>query len=176
MAYKIAEARIGLPYLTQIVSCTTTTALNAQGYPVGTIARAEDPTYGQGEFILLPGVASNAVGLVVTYNPVALTTTVGVNTSTYANTPVAVSMAANASTTSLSWYQISGAAVVAKTATKVNPTVALYMSGTAGKVQSTLATGLQIYNLKSINTATIASATGTVNVVMDRPHLQGSKT
>ncbi|MDQ5904972.1 MAG: hypothetical protein QG672_2566 [Pseudomonadota bacterium] len=39
-----------------------------QKHPLGQLCRATDPTYGQGEFIYLLGVASTTVGDVVKYN------------------------------------------------------------------------------------------------------------
>ena len=39
-----------------------------QNHPLGTIVRGHDPTYGEGEFIYLQGVASTIVGSIVEYN------------------------------------------------------------------------------------------------------------
>ena len=176
MTYAFTETRMGLPNISSITSCVTTTLLNGTAIPVGTIVRGADPTLGGGEFIYLPGVASNLVGSVATYNQSANTVTLAPSSGTYQSTPIAVSMAANTSTTALSWYQIAGAAAVAKTTIKFNPNVAVYISATAGKITSTLLTGGQIYGARTINAATVASATATVLVILDRPHLQGSKT
>jgi hypothetical protein len=73
------------------------------------------------------------------------------------------------------WYQISGTAVVVK-ATNVNfaPKVALGVAAT-GKVGAT-ASGKEIQGARTANAATVVSATTTVNVVIDRPHLQGRVT
>lgn len=176
MTYTFTENRLGLPPIGSIVSVASAGLLNSTGVPVGTIVRGQDPTLGGGEFIYLPGVGSEIVGSLVTFNLSANTVTLGASSATYAGTPVAVAMAANTSTTALSWYQIEGAATIAKTATKISPNVAVYLSSTAGKIQSTLATGLQVEGARSNNAATVASATGTVLVVLDRPHMQGSKT
>jgi len=187
MAYKFIEARLGLPPVTAICSVGTTTNLpgggnvvtNVQGQqtpfpPVGTIVRAEDPTLGQGEFIFLPGVASTVVGSLVTYNSngSSSTTTLAPNTANLGQ-PVAVAMAANTSTTALSWYQIDGIATVKKSAVKINPAVSVWISSTAGRVQGTTASGKQILGAKTVNAATVASATSTVLVVLNRPHAQG---
>lgn len=176
MSYYFTDPVLGSPNITSITSVASAAIINGTQLPVGTIRRGADPTLGGGEFIYLPGVASNIVGSVVTYNLSANTVALTPNTTTYGGAPVAVSMAANTSTTALSWYQIEGAATVAKTATKINPNVALYISSAAGKVQSTLATGLQIEAARSSNTATVASATGTVLVTLNRPSMEGSKT
>ena len=176
MTFTFTEPQMGYPNIASIISCVTTTLLNGQAFPVGKIVRGTDPSLGGGEFILLPGVASNLVGSIVTYNQSANTVTLAPSSGTYQSTPVAVSMAANTSTSALSWYQIQGAAAVAKTTIKFNPNVAVYISGTAGKITSTLLTGGQIYGARTINAATVASATATVLVEINRPHLQGSKT
>ena len=39
-----------------------------QKHPLGTIVRGVDPTYGEGEFIYLKGVASTIAGSIVEYN------------------------------------------------------------------------------------------------------------
>jgi hypothetical protein len=70
------------------------------------------------------------------------------------------------------WYQIEGTAVAVKsTSTKFNATVALGVFST-GKVGAT-GSGKEILGARTANAATVASATTTVNVVMNRPHLQG---
>ena len=45
------------------------------------IITATDPTLGEGEFILLKGVASNIIGAVVTYAPTTFLTTLVPNTA-----------------------------------------------------------------------------------------------
>lgn len=173
------ENELGL----QPIATTSTT----RQHPIGKVIRAfdNDGLYGEGEFIYLPGVANTVVGSVVTYNPEGFTysgttetavgTTVLVPNTANLASPVAVAMSANVAS-QWGWYQIGGAAVIKKTAVKVNPAVALYISGTAGRLMSTAASGKQILGLRSVNTATVASATSTVVVVIDRPHCQGAVT
>lgn len=144
----------------------------APNHPLGTIVTAVDATLGMGEFIYLYGVASCVVGSLVTYNTTTGLTTLCPNTANLAQ-PVAVSMSANTSTTSGSWFQIEGGAVIKKTAVKVNPNVAMFLSGTAGRVMSTVATGKQLVNARSINAATVLSATSTITVLIQRPFAQG---
>jgi len=172
MAYKITEPRIGLPYLTSITSVASAGLINSTGVPVGTVVRAEDQTYGQGEFIYLAGASSTVVGSLVTYNSLTGATTLTPNTANLAQ-PVAVAMSANTTATGLGWYQIGGSAVIKKTAAKVNPNVAIWLTSTAGRISSTIGTGKQVLGARTINAATVASATSTVTVVLDRPHLQG---
>ncbi len=141
-------------------------------YP-GMIVQAQDPTYGNGEFILLLGVASTIVGSLVRYNTASFQTTLAVNTAVQ-DMPVAVAMAANLATT-WGWYQISGTAAVAKTAVIVLPNVAVYLSGTAGKVKALASAGLQVVACRS-QAVTTASASGTVLLTVNRPHLQSQIT
>ena len=48
----------------QPIANTETTAKHA----LGTIVRANDPTYGEGEFIYLKGIGSTVVGSIVNYD------------------------------------------------------------------------------------------------------------
>jgi hypothetical protein len=139
---------------------------------IGAIVQAVDPTLGQGEFIFLYGVASLAVGSLVSYNGLTGLTTLAPNTADIGS-PLAVSMSANTSTTLGSWFQISGVAVIKKTAIKISPSVKIYVSATAGSVTSTAATGTGVWNAVTVNAATVASATGTVQVQINRPMNEG---
>lgn len=156
------------------VNTGSTTAIPTPPLYPGMIVSAQDPTYGAGEFILLLGAASTIVGSLVRYNTVSFATTLVVNTAVQVM-PVAVSMAANTSNTSWSWYQIAGTAVLAKTAVIILPNVAVYLSGTAGKVKALASAGLQVVACRS-QAATTASASGTVLVTINRPHLQSAIT
>jgi phosphatidylserine decarboxylase len=139
---------------------------------LGMVARAFDPTYGEGEFILLVGVASTVVGSLVTYNATTYQTTLSANTANQA-TPVAVAMSANTAGL-FGWYQIGGLAVVKKTAVAVNAQVPVYQSATVGRVMPTAASGKQVLGARSANLATVASGVSTVIVSINRPHLQGA--
>ena len=176
MAYTFTEQTIGLPVLSAIISVASAGLLNSGQFPCGTIARAQDPTNGQGEFMLLPGVASNEVGAVCVFNPRAKTTTRVTTSMTFTGAPVAVSMTGNTSTSALSWYQIEGAATVKKAAIKISPRVTLYVSATAGRVTSTALSGVNLVGMTSGNTSTVASTTSTVVVIMDRSALRGGAT
>ena len=140
---------------------------------LGMVVRAFDPTYGEGEFILLKGVASTVVGSMVTYDGTTFQTTLSATTANQGR-PVAFAMAAT--TAALwGWYQISGTAIALKsTSFKFAATVALGVIST-GKVGS-VSSGKQILGARTANAATVASATTTVAVVINRPHLQGRVT
>lgn len=174
MAYTFDDNKAGLLQIAVTDAGITTTngtaAIPTPPAVLGQVERAFDPTYGAGEFILLVGVASTAVGSLVTYDGTTYQTTLCATTSNQAR-PVAVAMSANGAG-SFGWYQIEGTAVVTKTTgAKVNPTVAIGVVST-GKVGAS-ASGKEILGARSANAATVASATTTVNVVINRPHLQG---
>ena len=178
MAYTIIDPAAGfLPIANTDAGFTppnSATAIPTPPLALGMIVKAIDPTYGVGEFILLPGVASNVVGLCVTYSPTTFACTAVPNTANLSQ-PIAVSMSANTTTTSFSWYQIEGLAVVKKTAVKVDPALTrrMYISGTAGRLMQTSAAGKNVLGAASANTATVTSTTSTVVVSINRPHAQG---
>ena len=106
MTYVITTPLVGA----QPIAVTDTT----QNHALGTIVKAVDPTYGEGEFVYLKGLASTAVGSAVIFDQYASTTTLATAGS---RGPVGVSMSANVAS-QYGWYQISGSAVV-KTGTVV---------------------------------------------------------
>jgi hypothetical protein len=176
MAYVFDEPKLGLLQINQTDAGVTSpgdgvTVIPTPPNKLGMIVRAFDPTYGEGEFILLKGVASTAIGSVVTWDGTTYATTLAAPTANQAR-PVAVSMAANTSASVYSWYQIAGTAVAARTTgVKLSPTVAVGVIST-GKIAAS-ATGKEVLAARSANAATVASATTTVTVVLNRPHLQG---
>jgi hypothetical protein len=175
MAYTFDEYKAGMLQIANtdagVTMANGTSAIPTPPAVLGMVCRAIDPTYGEGEFILLLGVASTVVGSVVTYNATTFQTALSPNTANF-SAPVAVAMSANLAGT-FGWYQIGGQAVVKKTAVAVSPQVNIFQSATTGRVMATVATSKQIVNAKSANLATIASGTSTVIVMIDRPHMQG---
>jgi hypothetical protein len=168
MAYFPTENRLGLSPFTQIDT--------AEAYALGTIVSGQDTPssgggLGAGEFIYLAGVASTVVGSTVVYNPNTGTTTLVPNTANTA-APLAVAMSANNLATTFGWYQITGVTVMKKTAVKVSPNVAIFVSATAGRISSVAASGKQVVPARSVNSATVASATSTVLVLLQRSHVQ----
>lgn len=128
MAFKVTDNRIGL----QPIADTSTT----QQHNLGTIVRAEDPTYLAGEFIYLKGVASTAVGSWVTYNiDDGSTTLLAAN----AIGPVAVAMSANVAS-QYGWYQIQGKAV-GKALTGFLDNGNVYATATAGSIDDAIVAG-----------------------------------
>lgn len=165
MAYVFTENSLGW----QAITDTSSTAK----HPIGTIMRAKDPTYGAGEFIYLKGSASVAVGNTVYYydnaaaSSVKLTTTSGVVDG---GSNIAVAMSA-CTALLYGWFQISGNAVVLKTATKIDPasTFKVYLSATAGRVMPTSVAGRQILGARFPATATVTTTTSTCVVTLNRP-------
>lgn len=162
MTYAITDPIVG----TQAIADTSTVA----NHPLGMVVRAKDPTYGEGEFIYLLGVASTVVGSVVTYDASTYQT---VLSAVGGNIPrsVAFSMSANVAA-QYGWYQIGGIAVAKKTCT---------ISLAAGAAVGVLTTGLIAgtgsgKEIQGAAVAAVASATAgrtTVQVMINRPVKQG---
>lgn len=190
MAYTFVSQDAGLPPIAAVIpaasvtltqGATTVYPAQAGGRPqtlLGKIARARDPVYGEGEFILLNGVASNFVGALATYvaetGTVVLSTTSGV---VRGGAPLAVSMSA-AVAAEFGWWQIGGDAVIKKTAVKVDPagTTKVYLSATAGRVMQTSVAGRQVEGARWIALTTVTSTTSTAIVTLNRPTQQGAIT
>ena len=154
----------------QPIENTSTT----RAHPLGTVVRGVDPTYGEGEFIYLLGVAGTVVGSLVKYNATTWQTVLLTNTTVQA-VPIAVAMSANVAS-QYGWYQISGNAVVKKTAVAVNPQVKVYISATAGRVKVIASAGLEVVGARSANLTTVTSTTSTVVLTINRPHCQSQIT
>jgi hypothetical protein len=168
MAFAQTSNYIGAPILTD----TDTT----KKVPLGTIIRAFDSTYGEGEFIYLLGVASTEVGSVVSYNATTYQTAlITVTNGKNKGVPVAVAMSANLGTY-YGWYQISGNAVIKKTSVAVTPQVPVFISATSGRIKVLASAGQQILGAMTANLATIVTTTSTVVVTLNRPHTQGQIT
>ena len=166
MTYALTSPYIGA----QPIANTETSAK----HPLGTIIRAADPTYGEGEFIYLLGVASTVVGSMVDYNTTTYQTALSADTANQSN-PVAVAMSANVAA-QYGWYQIGGLAVTLKTAVKADPAVnakRVYQSATTSRVMQTSAAGKCILGASRANLTTVTSTTSTVVLSLNRPHKQG---
>ena len=178
MAYSFTENRAGMLQIANtdagVTMANGTSAIPTPPGTLGQVVRAFDPTYGEGEFIMLVGVASTVVGSLVTYNATTYQTTLSANTANQA-TPVAVAMAATTAGL-FGWSQIGGLAVIKKTAVAVNAGVSVFQSATAGRIMATAASGKAILGAKSANLATVASTVSTVIVSINRPHMQGQIT
>lgn len=103
-------------------------------FPVGTRIKGFDSTaQNTGEFIYLPGVASTPIGGAVVYDLFAKTTTLA---TTGSRGPVAISMAANTSSSTYGWYQVFGVAKVLETGATAGSKP--YLGATAGTLTATV--------------------------------------
>lgn len=161
MAYKITTPLVGA----QPIAVTDTT----QNHALGTIVRAEDPTYGAGEFIYLKGVASTVVGSLVDYDSYLATT--ALSPATGGNGPVAVAMSANVAS-QYGWYQITGIAAVKAPNTMVVGADVFCLAATPGSVDDAAVNGEQILNAK-VSTTTGTPSTGLALIEINRPFHQG---
>jgi hypothetical protein len=166
MAFTPVENMLGI----QPLGLSSTT----QNHDLGTVIRARDPIYGQGEFIYLKGVASTIVGSVVTWGGVATGTPTFQTTLAPATAnlgqPIAVAMSANLAA-AYGWYQISGQAVVATNGTLAAGPGKLFLAGT-GQLTSTQGNGLEVNNAINV-TATGTPAANQAVIEINRPFAQG---
>lgn len=154
------------------IATTLTTA--PKDIPLGAIVRARDPVYGDGEFIMLLGVASTVVGSVVTWDGATtgtptFQTVLAPSTANLAQ-PLAVSMSANLGG-GYGWYQIKGNAVVATNGTLAAGPGPVYLAG-SGNVTSSQANGKQVLNARNC-TATGTPAANQAVVQIMYPCAQG---
>ena len=84
MAYSFTENRAGMLQIDQtdagVTMANGSSAIPTPPATLGMVARAFDPTYGEGEFIVLVGVASTEVGSLVSYNATTYQTALAANT------------------------------------------------------------------------------------------------
>lgn len=161
MAFKITDPLVGA----QPIAYSDTT----QNHLLGTIVRAEDPTYGAGEFIYLKGVASTVVGSMVDFDPYLATT--ALSPATGGVGPVAVAMSANVAS-QYGWYQIAGVAAVKAPNAMTAGADVFSLAATPGSIDDAQVNGEQIVNAK-VSTTTGTPSTGLALIVINRPFHQG---
>jgi hypothetical protein len=158
MSYVISDATMAAG--SQAIASNST----VQNHPLGTIVRANSPTYGSGEFIYLKGVADTAIGSWVVYNlDDGGTALLGAN----AIGPVAVAMAATVAS-EYGWYQISGKAV-GKCLTGYADNALVFATGTAGSVDDTVVDGDMVHLAKGASAIGTPSA-GLAEFEISRPY------
>lgn len=180
MAFSLQSAVIGAPNIVDTntigpgITNLPSTVLEAQ---LGEVRQGWDSALGSGEFIYLKGVASLAVGDVVSYNAFTGATTRWAGT---ANTGLPLAVAVTTATASqYAWFQIQGNAVVTVTGT-VAAGDAAFFSATAA-VKTAAVAGKQVLNAvaASANGATVGGTalTSTQAVyTISRPFAQGQIT
>ena len=151
----------------QPITVTSTT----QAHPLGTVIRAVDSNYGEGEFIYLKGVASTTAGDLVVFDAKAGTTTRTVAGTTKTGA-IAVAMSANVAS-QYGWYQVGGEAIVNTTSAGTGAANAnLVQTATAG--QATVgATGANIISGATCKTAQDTPSSGFTQVQLVGPFLSG---
>lgn len=150
----------------QPVTNTSTT----QNHQLGTILRGKDlgsTKYGEAEFIYLEGCASTVVGSVVVWDTATFQTALAPVGSNKPQ-PVAFAMSANVAT-QFGWYQISGVATAAKTSGLALASNAAVGVLTVGLIAAT-GSGKEV---QGAITQAKASTPTTVQLVIQRPHMQG---
>ena len=149
-----------------------TTNSTVKNHALGTIIRATDPTYGEGEFIYLEGIASTAAGDAVTYDASFVTARAVAGNAL----PRSVAFAMSACVASeYGWYQIGGLAIANKTKT------VSFAAGIAVGISTTalISASSSLKELQGALVAVVASATTTTNngdkikLMINRPSLQG---
>jgi hypothetical protein len=135
-----------------------------QRHALGTIVRASDPTYGEGEFKYLKGVASCVLGSWVSYKDEDGTTAL---LAANAIGPVAVAMAATTASF-YGWFQISGTAV-GKCLTQMASNTRVWITGTAGSVDDASVAGDGINLAKSAALTVVGSLVTTFEI--QRPYV-----
>ncbi len=176
MAYTISDPQAGFLAITaqdagvvppNNVNTGSTTAIPTPPLYPGMIVQGRDPTYGGAEFILLLGVASTIVGSIVVYNLTTFATTLA-PAGTNLPQPIAVAMSANVGAT-WGWYQIAGIAVAAKGSVSLLSNAAVGVQSTG--VLNASITGTEVEGMLVATLATVTATT--VQVVLNRPHMQG---
>jgi len=169
MTYIITDTVAGTQGIADKDAGTTDpdTAATIINHPLGTVVRAKDPTYGEGEFIYLKGVGSTIVGDLVEYNTSYQT---GLHSAALdAPNPVAVAMSI-CTASYYGWYQIGGIAQVAKLSSTSFAADA-YLASSAG-LAIAAATGLRLHGavVAVVASAVSVAAPDLVTVMLNRPH------
>jgi hypothetical protein len=160
--------------------------------PLGTIVRAYDPVYGEGEFIYLQSVTATIVGSLVTWagfgtvtgDPASLNEAqyqaALLAATTLQGRPIAVAMSAFPSgspATAFGWFQIGGTAVVSTNGTfAVNSPPKVFAAG-SGQATSAPAASAQIVNAAAITANGTGGPAGNFALMqIMRPFMQGQIT
>lgn len=139
----------------------------SQKHPLGTVVTAVDPTFGQGEFVYLKGIASTVVGSVAALDQNAGTTTLVLAAT---RGPVGVAMSINVAN-QYGWYQVSGVAAV-KANTVVAQTSA-FSTAVAGITDDAVVAGSRIDGMV-YKTADGTPSAGLAQAQISRPSMNNA--
>lgn len=170
MAWRIiTEGYIGAQGITEVSQ--------VQNHAFGTIVRALSEDYGVGEFMYVKGVSGGGDGLMVyiegSDGTTALTSTSG---TAAGGNPIGVMVSALDAATDFGWVQISGDAVIKKTAVKYDPAGAqsVFLSATAGRIMQTSVASRRVMGARFTSATTVTATTSTAVVHLQRPHQQSA--
>jgi hypothetical protein len=147
MPFRVTDHKIGSQAIAE--------SSDVQKHPLGTIVRAVDPVYGEGEFIYLKGVASTQIGDLVDYDVNAGTTTR--TPATGGTGPIGVAMSANL-LNFFGWYQISGLAAVRAPNAVVIGADAYMLAATPGSVDDAVVANEGVLGMKFASLTGVPSA------------------
>jgi hypothetical protein len=133
--------------------------------PYGSVVAGLDAVGGFAEFVFLLGVASTAVGSVVTYDEAGVTALADTDSAATCLGPVAVALVANTDPARGAWYAITGTFPVSLVAS-VADNALLYFCSTGGSLDDAATTDRQVSNIIS-RAATTGAAV--VNCQFSRP-------
>lgn len=137
---------------------------------LGSVVDGYHTTYGGGQFIYLLGNTAITAGVTVQWNYQYQATAV----ASTANSGRAIAVSLGTVTgTQYGWFQIQGQAIMLKTAVAISPDSRVWLSGTAGRVFATATSGKQVLGARTVNAATVVSATSTILVSIQTPFVQG---
>ena len=139
---------------------------STQQHPLGTRIRAVDSTYGPGEFIYVKGVASGAVGSVVTFVPQTGVTALA---TTRSRGLIGVMMSALSANTLYGWLQVAGTAVAKAGTVVAGATV--YLTATPGTVDDAVVAGDIVYGA-NFGTADGTPSAGFALVSLAQPNTE----
>lgn len=137
-----------------------------QKHALGERIKCKDPTYGEGEFIYVKGVASGALGSVALYAPDDFSTSLATSND---KGKLCVFMAALVDST-YGWGQIFGKGA-AKVLAGFADNADCYLTGTAGSVDDTDVAGDFIRGMKGAS-AIDTPSTGLAEVELGYPEVQ----
>lgn len=133
--WKFVEGRLGAPAITENVT--------EEKIALGARLKGTHPTYGEGEFIFMKGVASNARGSWNTLNFDDYSTAL---LAANAIGPVGIAMSPSVAS-EYGWYQIFGKAV-GKVLASFADNANVYATATAGSVDDAVVAGDRVKNAK----------------------------
>lgn len=165
MAYVPHTPHLGFPPIAATLPASNAAGRSTPGPWLGDIIRAQDPTYGVGEFIYLKGAANTLLGSWIVFNPDDFSTVL-LQSGLGQIGGVAVAMSANVAN-QYGWYQITGKAIGLALASFADNGL-VYATATAGSVDDAVIAGARVKN--ALGASTIVGA-GLAEFEINRPFM-----